>query len=160
MDVKTFDTLKPEPVDDRTVEHFLLRTGRPLPRVIVLGRELGARCRQVDLLGGNATGFGGARALAAARAEYPGGTYVEGDLPKVPVESNSFDGAWLGAFAGSFPAGGVARALAGVHAALRPGGLLQATLGTDASRFISEIGALDFLLKERDGDSVIFRREY
>lgn len=154
----TFDELQPEPVPDRTVEHFLLRTGRPLPRVVVLGRELGTRCRQVDTHGGDSVGVGSAQANEYAREHYAGGNYVEGDLLTLNVDRNTFDGAWLGVLAASIPAGEVARALRAVHVALRPGGLLQAT-GTD-DRFATEIAALDFSLIERDGDSLIFRREY
>jgi hypothetical protein len=147
-----------EAVSDREVEHFLLRTGRPLPRVIVLGRELGARCRQVDAHGGDSVGLGSESEIATAQKEYAGGTYVEGSLSDVPLDRSTYDGVWLGTLAARIAVGEVAETLKGVHAALRPGGLLQAT-GTDHA-FAAELAALDFSLIERAGESAIFRREY
>ena len=38
------------------VEAFLMRTGRPVPKIVVLGRNLALRCRQIDELGQPSSG--------------------------------------------------------------------------------------------------------
>ena len=51
-----------EPEDERDrVEAFLMRTGRPVPNVVVLGQKLAMRCRQIEELGGSAVGVDGGR---------------------------------------------------------------------------------------------------
>lgn len=167
------------------VEHLLLRTGRPLPRVVVLGRNLALVCRQIDQLGGSAVGVdGGANVIALAHHRYPSGEFLLGDLRKLPVESNAFDCAWTSTVFAHIPRATVAEALVSVHAALRPGGLLHVRLPLgdfegfeqtshgmvyrvrwDAGQFSQAVSALDFSLLESealadDELGMIFRREY
>lgn len=169
----------------RRVEHFLLRTGRPLPRVIVLGSDLALVCRQIDQLGGAAVGVdGGSNVIALARHQYPGGEFQQGDMRRLPVDVNAWDGAWTSSVLSHIPRASVAEAMASVHAALRPGGLLQVRLPVgdeegyeetshgpvyrvrwDREQFRMAIGALDFELLETeplpdDQLAMIFRREY
>jgi hypothetical protein len=179
--LETLDKLAPaaEPVPDRVVEHFLLRTGRPLPRVIVLGVDFAKICRQVNALGGDSLGVGGPKQVAQARADYPGGEFVEGEFRSLPAERNSWDGAWIGSSVECIPRRDVVPALRQLHAALRPGGLLRAVVTPGEADGFREtphgrvyrtnwgeadlavaLGALDFLLVERDGNALIFRREY
>jgi hypothetical protein len=183
--LQTLDKLPPDgaPVADRVVEHFLLRTGRPLPRVIVIEPGFATLCRQVDSLGGDSLGVGGPNQFAQARAQYPGGSFLEADFRTLALDRSAWDGAWVGRMAQHIPRNELAIALASVHAALRPGGLLRVTLivgdeegfdETDNGRlyrvrwteagFAAAIGALDFSLIERaatgDEAALIFRREY
>lgn len=175
----------PADVDAAPVEAFLRRTGRPLPRVIVMGRDMPARCRKVEACGGEALGVEAApRALQHAREHDPQGTYIEADARDLPVDGGSFDGAWTEAVFSHVPRSEVAVALASVHRALRPGGLLYARVLTgntegfedtehgpvyrarwEAAEFEQALSALDFTLLESHelpGGQVglVFRREY
>jgi hypothetical protein len=183
--LQTLDQLPPqgEAVDDRVVEHFLLRTGRPLPRVIVIEPGFATLCRQVDSHGGDSLGIGGPNQLAQARAQYPGGSFLEADFRALALDRGAWDGAWVGRMVQHIPRNELVTALASLHAALRPGGLLRVTLlvgdedgfrETDHGKlycvrwteagFTAAIGALDFSLIERavsdDEAALIFRREY
>lgn len=173
------------PADRQRVEKFLMRTGRPVPNVLVLGSNLAIRARQIDELGGAAVGLdGGEHVIELAQQRYPGGHFVQGDLRKPPVDSSFFDGAWTGSVLAHIPRKDVAKAMAGVHKSLRPGGLLYVRLPLgdeagfeetpdgpvyrvrwDEQQFVEAIGALDFDRIDRDelGDNevgLIFRREY
>ena len=184
------ELVNPQPLEDdppgrRRIEHLLLRTGRPLPRVVVLGRDLARVCRQVDQQGGAAVGVdGGANVIALARHQYPAGEFLQGDLRRLPVESNTFDAAWTSTVLSHVPRSQVTDAMFSLHAVLRPGGLLhvrlplgdeegfeQTTHGMvyrarwNAEQFSNAIGALDFSLLESetladDELGMIFRREY
>jgi len=184
------ELVNPQPLEDdpperRRVEHLLLRTGRPLPRVVVLGRNLAQVCRLVDQLGGAAVGVdGGANVIALARHQYPAGEFLQGDLRRLPVESNTFDAAWTSTVLAHIPRASVTDALTSVHATLRPGGLLHVRLPLgdeegfeqtshgmvyrarwNAGQFSRVISALDFSLLESetladDELGMIFRREY
>jgi SAM-dependent methyltransferase len=184
------ELVNPQPQEEdpawrRRVEYFLLRTGRPLPRVVVLGRDLALVCRQMDLLGGAAVGVdGGANVIALARHRYPAGEFLQGDLRRLPVESNSFDGAWTSTVPAHIPRASVVEAMASVHAALRPGGLLHVRLPLgegegfeatphgmvyrarwNAEQFSQAVSALDFELLESEPLpgaelGMILRREY
>ena len=176
----------PEPdVERDRVEHFLMRTGRPLPNVVVLGHNLALRCRQIDELGGAATGVdAGENVIALAKLRYPGGQFQQGDMRKLPVDTNAFDGVWSGSVMAHIPRTEVAKAMNSVHGCLRPGGLLYVrlplgdeegfvetehgpvyTVRWSPDQFSQSIGALDFDLLESfelsDTDlGMIFRREY
>ncbi|MCA8911959.1 MAG: class I SAM-dependent methyltransferase [Planctomycetes bacterium] len=178
--------VRPEADSDRDrVEAFLMRTGRPVPKVVVLGHNLALRCRQVDELGGAATGVdGGENVIELAKRRYPGGQFQRGDLRDLPVDTNAFDGVWSGTVMAHIPRAEVAKAMVSVHAVLRPGGLLyvrlplgdeegfeETELGPiykvrwDPDQFTAAIGALDFQLLESkpfgEGElGMIFRREY
>jgi hypothetical protein len=183
--LKTLDKLasEAEPVPDRAIEHFLLRTGRPLPRVIVLGVDFAQVCRQVNALGGDSLGIGGPNQVERARAEYPGGAFAEGEFRSLPAERSAWDGAWIGDSVEYMPRNDVVPALRQVQMALRPGGLLRLAftpgsgestqdtphghiyrVGWQEAELASALGALDFLLLERDivcgKAALIFRREY
>lgn len=178
-----------QPLDPRPglsrVESFLLRTGRPLPKVVVLGAEVALRCRQVDDCGGAATGIDGSDAvIELARKLYPQGEFLVGDARAIPVAANNFDGAWTDSVFMHFPRAEVARAMASVHGALRPGGLLYVRLPLgddegfeetefgrifrarwDATRFEQVLNTLDFTLQHtealpNDEAGMLFRREY
>jgi SAM-dependent methyltransferase len=173
-----------EVAEHKRVEKFLLRTGRPLPNVIVLGRQLADLCRSVDAMGGAAIGVdGGDSVVAQARVSYPGGQFLQGDMRALPVDRNFFDGAWTSTVLAHIPRDDVAQAMASVHAALRPGGLLYVRLPLgdeegfehtdhgpvyrvrwDERLFVQAIGALDFDLIDREdmGTEVglTLRREY
>jgi SAM-dependent methyltransferase len=167
--------------DMARVESFLLRTGRPLPRVIVTGADLALRCRQVDHAGGQALGLDAApAAIEMARRHYAQGEYLEGDVRDLPVPRDTYDGAWTESVFSHFPRAELAGALASVHGALRPGGLLYVRLPLgdsesddggiyrvryDAAQFEHALSALDFTLLEtqplpNDEAGLVFRREY
>jgi len=165
-----------EPVSDHLIERFLLRTGRPLPRVIVLGPGIGQLARQVDTLGGDATGLGGPREVARAQAAYPAGRFLQADFRAPGLDGSIYDGAWLGALANHLPGDELVNSLRGLHRCLRPGGLIYASLagtrgwqqtphgrlyreGWAPQAFAAAASALDFLLVD-DKDGLIFRREY
>jgi SAM-dependent methyltransferase len=174
------------PDEDREpVEAFLLRTGRPVPNVVVLGRDLAMRCRQIDELGGSAVGVdGGGFVIELAMRRYPGGQFLRGDLRNLPVDANAFDGVWSGTVMAHIPRADVAKAMKSVHEVLRPGGLLHVRLPLgdeegfeeteqgpvyrvrwDADHFSQAISALDFSLLEstpvsEHEQAMIFRREY
>ena len=178
--------LAPEPDGDRgRVDHFLMRTGRPLPQVVVLGEPLALRCRQIDELGGSAFGFDpGAQVIKLAELRYPGGSFQQADFRSLPVTAGSFEGVWSGSVVAHVPRAQIVTALESVHEALRPGGLLfvRLTVGDeegfhetshgrvyrvrwDPDLFTQAIGALDFALLESyplsHGElGMIFRREY
>ncbi|MCA8913996.1 MAG: class I SAM-dependent methyltransferase [Planctomycetes bacterium] len=175
-----------EPEDERDrVEAFLMRTGRPVPNVVVLGQKLAMRCRQIEELGGSAVGVdGGGFVVELARRRYPGGNFQRGDLRKLPVETNAFDGVWSGSTIANIPRAEIAKAMQSMHDALRPGGLLYVrlplgddegfqetghgpvyTVRWDAEQFCQAVSALDFSMLDQQpvGDSelaMIFRREY
>ncbi|MCB9894009.1 MAG: class I SAM-dependent methyltransferase [Planctomycetes bacterium] len=175
-----------QPDEDRDrVEAFLMRTGRPVPHVVVLGRNLAMRCRQIEELGGSAVGVdGGGFVIELARRRYPGGQFQRGDLRKLPVDTNAFDGVWSDTVMAHIPRAEVADAMQSVHDALRPGGLLYVRLPLgdqegfeetphgrifrvrwDADEFSAAISRLDFSLLEsrampEDELAMIFRREY
>lgn len=176
--------LDPQPGKAR-VESFLLRTGRPLPRVVVMGAEVALRCRQVDECGGTATAVDASEAvLELARRLYPQGVFLPGDARALPVDANSFDGAWTEGVFMHVPRAEVARALASVHGALRPGGLLYVRLALgdqegfedtplgpifrarwDAAEFEKVLNSLDFTLQHSEAlpdreAGMFFRREY
>ncbi|MCC7509775.1 MAG: class I SAM-dependent methyltransferase [Planctomycetes bacterium] len=167
------------------VESFLLRTGRPLPRVVVMGAEVALRCRQVDECGGTATGVDGSAAvIELARKLYPQGEFLVGDARSLPVATNSFDGAWTESVFMHVPRAEVARAMSSMHRALRPGGLLYVRLALgeregfehsaqgeifrarwDATEFEQVLNSLDFTLQHSetlpDNEAgMFFRREY
>lgn len=167
------------------VESFLLRTGRPLPRVVVMGAEVALRCRQVDECGGTATAIDGSVAvIQLARRLYPQGEFLPGDARALPVDANSFDGAWTESVFMHVPRAEVARAMGSVHGALRPGGLLYVRLALgddegfedtplgpifrarwDAAKFEQVMNSLDFTLQISEplpGNEagMTFRREY
>jgi len=184
------ELVNPQPLQDdaeqrHRIEQFLLRTGRPLPRVVVLGRKLALVCRQIEQLGGAAVGVdGGTNVIALARHQYPGGEFVQGDLRRLPVESNAFDGAWTSTVLAHIPRASVVEAMTSVHSALRPGGLLHVRLPLgegegfeptshgmvyrarwNAEQFSQAVSALDFSLLESepladDELVMLFRREY
>lgn len=171
--------------DRDRVERFVMRTGRPVPKILVLGGELGLRCKQIDELGGDATGLdSGENVIALAGARYPGGTFQRCDLLDLPVEKSAFDGAWTGSLLQHIPREEVATAMQSVHDALRPGGLLYARvprgdeegfeeteLGPvyrvkwEPDQLAEALGALNFDLLETEQlpdaqFSMLFRREY
>lgn len=172
-------------VDAARVEAFLLRTGRPLPRVVVLGGSLALRCMQVERCGGHATGVDAStEVIALARQLYPQGEFTSGDVRALPVDTNAFDGAWTESVFAHIPRKELAKALASVHRALRPGGLLYVRLPLgdtegfedtphgqifrvrwDQQQFELAVAALDFALLESaslpgNEAGLTFRREY
>ncbi|MBX3461174.1 MAG: class I SAM-dependent methyltransferase [Planctomycetes bacterium] len=171
--------------DMAAVESFLMRTGRPLPTVVVLGGNLALRCMQVDRAGGRAVGVDGVETvIELARRLYPQGEFLVGDARALPVDTNAFDGAWTESVFSHVPRKDVSTAMASVHGALRPGGLLYVRLPLgddegfedtpdgpiyrvrwDARQFEQTLAALDFsLLEMRDlpgpEAALVFRREY
>ncbi len=178
------DTIDPRR-DLARVESFLLRTGRPLPRVIVMGSELALRCRQVELAGGHPIGVDGAAAMTElARARYPECEYAVNDVRRLQLDAASYDGAWTGGVLSHLPKSEVRAGLAALHTALRPGGLLHACLPVghgegleagphgeiyraywQAAEFEAACAELDFsllLVEELPGDrcAMTLRREY
>lgn len=172
-------------MDAARVESFLMRTGRPLPRVVVLGGNVALRCMQVDRCGGHATGVDASpEVIDLARQMYPQGEFSVGDARALPVDTNAFDGAWTESVFAHIPRKDVARAMASVHGALRPGGLLYVRLPLgdeegfemsahgpifrvrwDAHQFEQAVAALDFALLESaslpgNEAGLTFRREY
>lgn len=177
---------RPDTERDRDrVEQFVMRTGRPVPKVVVLGGDLALRCRQIDELGGDAIGVdGGASVIALARAQYPEGSFQRGDIRDLPVEKSAYDGAWTGSVLEHIPREDVAAAMQSVRDALRPGGLLYTRVPRGEGEGFEEtelgpvyrvywhpdhmaevLAVLDFDLLEAgelpDGHlSMVFRREY
>lgn len=175
-----------DPERDRArVESFLRRTGRPLPKVVVLGSDMALRCMQIDQLGGDAIGVDiGENVISMARALYPEGTFQQGDLRKLPVEKSAFDGAWTASVLEHIPRKEVSDTLRSVHDALRPGGLLytcvprgneEGFVETDhgpvyrvewePDQLAEALGVLNFDLLETNEHpggtfSMVFRREY
>ena len=180
------DGAAPEAAEHRElVERFLLRTGRPVPHVLVVGEDLAVRAAQIDELGGAALGICfGDSSEALARQIYPEGKFVNGDVKAPPVDGSSYDGAWTGELAGVTPPNALTVTFAGLHKALRPGGLLFVQLRLDGAgefidtsdgqvfrarwseaEFVEGIGALDFDLIDRteladNSLGLTFRREY
>jgi SAM-dependent methyltransferase len=171
--------------DMARVESFLLRTGRPLPRIVVMGGKLALRCKQIDNAGGHPTGVdGAASAVALAQKLFPEGEFLQGDARSLPVDKNSYDGAWTESVFAHIPRTDVARAMNSVHSALRPGGLLHVRLPLgegegfeesvdgriyraywEAAHFEEVMGSLDFTLLQtqplpEDEVGLVFRREY
>lgn len=167
------------------IESFLRRTGRPLPGVLVMGRALARRCKQIDLAGGSALGLDAAPSvIEAARRLYPDGEFAQGDARKLSVDTQSLDGAWTEGVFCHVPRDSAADAIAAVHRALRPGGLLYVRLALgdgegfedtahgriylarwQVARFEQTLGALDFTLLELQDlpgneAGLVFRREY
>jgi SAM-dependent methyltransferase len=170
--------------DHALVERFLMRTGRPVPHVLVLGREPAAPVREIDARGG--AGFGldsGDAVIALAHRTYPGGHFVRGDPRNPPLRGNALDGAWLGGMLSHVPRDAMVSFMRGIHRALRPGALLYACLPTGATEGFEEttdgrlyhagwdeqglaqtLSGLDFDLNDRaeSGGAIAltFRREY
>ena len=171
--------------DRDRVEKFVMRTGRPVPKIVVLGSDMALRCEQIDELGGAAIGVdGGENVIAMARAQYAEGTFERGDPRDLPIEKNAFDGAWTGSILEHIPRDEVATAMHSIHDALRPGGLLYARVTRGDEEGFEEtelgpiyrvkwepdqlegaLGVLNFNLLEPDelpdsAFSMLFRREY
>jgi SAM-dependent methyltransferase len=167
------------------VEAFVLRTGRPLPKILVMGGALAVRAMQVDLSGGAALGVdAAAQAVEFARRVYPEGSFRVGDIRDLPVDANSVDGAWTESVIAHIPREEVADALVSLQHAIRPGGLLYVRLPAgdeegyeetehgavyrvrwSSRRFSEVLGAMDFnLLESReladDELAMTFRLEY
>jgi len=167
------------------VQNFVMRTGRPLPQVIVLGSAMALRCAQIEMASGAATGVNPApNAIELARRQLPGGNFVQGDMRDLPLDVNFYDGAWAERVPARLPRTEIPAALSSIHRALRPGGLLYVRLPLgegegfvdtphgqkylcrwDADEFAQAVGALDFMLLESwslpDNElGMMFRREY
>ncbi|MCC6464619.1 MAG: class I SAM-dependent methyltransferase [Planctomycetes bacterium] len=114
----------PLPVDTAAIERFILRSGRPVPPVLVAGAELGELCLAFDELGATATGVDRvAEAVQRACQVYPAGVFVCAAVPGLPADGGAFEGVWCGRLLShvSDPA----PVLADLHRVLRAGGLLQ-----------------------------------
>lgn len=190
----TFEALAsamPRELDDnagrQAAEAFLMRTGRPMPRVVVLcgdprdaDESLAIRCRQLSELGGDVIGVAGAAVVRNARGLFPEGEFREGDFRRLPVDRNAFDGVWTGRLLAHIPRAEVHESMRSVHDALRPGGLLYARIavGENEGRddwgvyrrewrpedLAEALGTLNFDLLETTGEpgdaAMLFRREY
>lgn len=167
------------------IEAFLMRSGRPVPQVLVLEDDAATVCHCIDGAGGAATGVTWSAMLKDAfQAYYPGGHCVLGEPTALGVPNSTFDGAWLGQHLSRFAKIDMSTALAAVHRALRPGGLLSAVLVPgegegleqtpdgpvfqarwNEAEFRQALGAMDFDLLERHAQddrqvTLFFRREY
>jgi hypothetical protein len=170
--------------DARAIEQFLLRTGRPLPRVIVVGTDVGEICRLVDQQGGDSLGVApGPVSLARAEAEYPRGHFVNADFRHIELDASTYDGVMIGPMIGIVPKAQLVAALGTLHRALRPGGLIEVWISPGAGEettqtshgpvhlsrwsveeFAIAIGALDFSLMASapvgEFQALTLRREY
>jgi SAM-dependent methyltransferase len=174
----------PEP-DPAPVGALVMRTGRPLPQVMVLGDDLAARCFQVEQAGGSPTGVDASEnAIKLAQRQYPGGTFMHGDWRNPPVMRDTFDAVWAEDVLSRVPRAELASSLQGIHDALRPGGLLYVGLRRGEGEGFENsphgeiyctfwnLDELEFVLQEMDfmllesydaGSSrlaALFRREY
>jgi radical SAM superfamily enzyme YgiQ (UPF0313 family) len=140
-------------------------------RAIDWAREAGLKVRCTYLLGiGDETEQDIQQSIRDARA--------------LPVDKNSYDGAWTESVFAHIPRTDVAKAMTSVHAALRPGGLLHVRLPLgegegfedsedgqiyrarwEAAHFEEVMGSLDFTLLQtqqlpNNEVGLLFRREY
>lgn len=114
----------PQGVDAAAIEAFILRSGRPVPPVLVFGAELGELCAAFDRMGAAATGADRVpEAIARARQVYPGGAFICAAAPGLPCDAGAFEGVWCGRLLSHSP--DPAPVLADLHRTLRAGGLLQ-----------------------------------
>lgn len=175
----------PAIVDSDAVERFILRVGRPVPVVLVLGAEMGALSREFDRLGASAFGVDLCpEVLALGTARYAQGNLRTADARSLPFANSSFDGVWSGALFSRMTRAEALKALHEIHRVMRMGALLGAELlvgaGQDVQQtpdgpllatrwtvdeFARHCDALDMQLIDeapgRDGAThLLFRREY
>lgn len=115
----------PARVDSDAVERFILRVGRPVPVVLVLGTEMGALSREFDRLGASAVGADlSEEVLQLGLWRYPGGNLQCADARGLPFAAATFDGVWAGRVLGRMPRSQALQALRELHRVMRMGALL------------------------------------
>lgn len=119
----------PALVNVEAVDRFILRVGRPVPVVLVVGSEMGALCREFDRLGASAFGVDlSDDVVALARARYEIGNLRRADARELPFANSSFDGVWAGLVLCRMARVESHKALRDLHRVMRMGALLSADL--------------------------------
>lgn len=156
-----------EPNRREALQQLLFISGRPMPKVVVIGQCMARHCMVLDGLGGAAIGVAASpSALTEALLVYPGGTFLVGDPHDPPLEADTYDAAWTESAFSDKPRDQFIPAVRGVHRALRPGGLLALAMPAAWSRTELEaaLDQLDFTftreLPSITGAILVFRREY
>lgn len=175
----------PALLDTDAVERFILRVGRPVPVVLVLGAEVGALSLEFDRQGASAFGVDLCpEVLQLGMARYAAGNLRCADARSLPFANSSFDGAWTGTMFSRMPRVEALKALHEVHRVMRMGALLAADLlvgaGEDlqatpegpllatrwtVDEFTRHCDALDMQLIDQSPGAhettrLLFRREY
>jgi len=175
----------PASVDADAVDRFILRVGRPIPVVLVLGSEMGALCLEFDRHGASAFGVDlSADVLALAQVRYPIGNLRAADARALPFAKSSFDGVWAGMVLCRMPRAEAHKAMIELHRVMRMGALLSVDILPGSGQelvqtpdgpvlatrwtvdeFVRTCDALDMQLIEEqpqpDGATrLLFRREY
>ncbi len=117
------------PEDARRMTAFYLRTGRPTPRLLVLGSRAG-------LFAHVAAGYGctcvcadfSVGALKLHRAQNPQTYSVCADIRALPFGLSAFDGLWTDSVLTRIPHREFEAAMLELRRVLRPGGLLSARI--------------------------------
>lgn len=171
--------------DRQALQAFQLRTGRPSPTVLFLGRRAGLFAAASSAMGVLATCSDPAPApLRAMAAVAPSSHFVCAEIRSLPFALSSFDGVWSETVLCRIPHEQLDLGAGRLRDALRPGGLLQVRLklGRGEERqetpggpvwcarygveeFASALAMFDFgLLEQRPCDEdeavLLFRREY
>lgn len=116
-------------VDAEAVDRFIMRVGRPVPVVLVLGSEMGALCLEFDRLGASAIGVDLLpQVLQLARRRYPIGDLRQGDTRALSMSNSTVDGVWAGMVLCRMPRVDAQTSLRELHRVMRMGALLSVDL--------------------------------
>ncbi|MDC1142503.1 hypothetical protein OAU50_05390 [Planctomycetota bacterium] len=147
--IKTGIKLVASELELELLEGFIRHTGRPLPKVLVVGRRLAAQVSALEAIGADATGIDAAEAAVNAAAKaFPTLVFKTCDVREMDMPE--YDGVWVEGLLSRVPSDEFDAVAAGLLNALHPGGLLRVSVRTGHQESTQETEHGPVVMREFD----------